>query len=236
MTFGAPPASLQHGAHMLRHGRNGLRRRPVLRHRHHDFARMQVQRRCAARPVDGIAEDREARCRAMHAQLVGAAGQRRQRQPGERLAASVLAAPEHAPFGLRRQAGRIVLHPPATRRVEPAQRQVDQAFVCLRPAFDDRPIGLVDRACLEQFHQPFQRLAVAAQHKAARRVAVEPVGERGAARQAEFQMLETLFQIFAAFGAPMNGKAGGFVEDQHHAVAMDEAGNDLFRVHGLEAI
>ena len=64
----------------------------------------------------------------------------------------------------------------------------------------------------------------------------EAMGERGPARQAEFQVFEALLQIFAAFGATMHGNAGGLVDDQHHPVAMQQAGNDLFRVHGLEAI
>ncbi len=75
-----------------------------------------------------------------------------------------------------------------------------------------------------------------AEHEAAGGVAVEPMGERGPARQAEFQRLEALFQIFAAFGATMHGDARRLVDDQHHPVAVDEAGNDLFRVHALEAI
>src|SRR5437660_10647864 len=68
-----------------------------------------------------------------------------------------------------------------------------------------------------------------AEHQAARRVAVEPVRQSGAAGQAEAQRIELRLQIFAAFRASMDGNAGGFVDDEHQPVAVEQPGNELFR-------
>jgi len=68
-----------------------------------------------------------------------------------------------------------VLHPPAARLVEAAERQRDFTLIGVGCAFDHRPVGLVDGAVLEQLAELGERLAVAAEHQAAGGVAVEPV-------------------------------------------------------------
>ncbi len=73
---------------MRGHRRGDRHRRLVLGNRHHDLARMQVQRRPAhARraAVDVVAEDRPAHLRAMYAQLMRPPGQRLERKPGQSL-------------------------------------------------------------------------------------------------------------------------------------------------------
>src|SRR5437763_3666734 len=70
-----------------------------------------------------------------------------------------------------------------------------------------------------------------AEHQAARRVAVEPVRQSGAPRQAEAQRIEIGLQIFAAFRTSMHGNAGGLVDDEHQSVAVEQPGNELFRGH-----
>jgi hypothetical protein len=57
-----------------------------------------------------------------------------------------------------------VLHPPAARHVETAERQRDFALVGVGRAFDHSPVGFVDGAVLEQLAELGQRLAVAAEH------------------------------------------------------------------------
>ena len=105
-----------------------------------------------------------------------------------------------------RPSGSTFIHQPRV-GVAPAERLVDETLVRRRAALDDRPIGLADAARLEQFAELLQRLVMAAEHQAARGLAVEPVGERGLARQAEAQALEIVLQARAALGAAMHGDA-----------------------------
>jgi hypothetical protein len=70
------------GRHWRRHSYRGL----VLRYRHHDLARVKQLRRCRKawrRSIDVVADDRPAAGRAMDAQLVGAASDRAEGEPGE---------------------------------------------------------------------------------------------------------------------------------------------------------
>src|SRR5260370_40785401 len=124
---------------------------------------------------------------------MGAAGQRLQRQPGDR-AAFDLGASEHRPAGLRRQSAGLDLHPPAPVRVEPAERQIDQALWFLGAALDDRPIGLADFALLEQPPKLLEGLVMAAEHHAARGFAIEPMRKRRLSRQAEAQGVEIFLE------------------------------------------
>jgi hypothetical protein len=70
------------GRHWGRHSYRGF----VLRYRHHDLARVKQLRRCRKawrRSIDVVADDRPAAGRAMDAQLVGAASDRGEGEPGE---------------------------------------------------------------------------------------------------------------------------------------------------------
>ena len=48
-------------------------------------------------------------------------------------------------------------------------------------------------------------------------------------RQAEAQGVELLLEVRAAAGAGVDGDAGGLVDHQHQAVAVEQAGEEAFR-------
>ncbi len=89
---------------------------------------------------------------------------------------------------------------------------------------------------LEQGAEMRQRLAVAAEHQAARGVAVEPMRQRRRARQPEAQCVEMILEALAALRAPMHGHAGRLVDHQHQGIAIDEPSHHLFRCHNETAI
>ena len=119
-----------------------------------------------------------------------------------------IGAPRHVPRPLTRQCVSdfwpvgIDLHPPADLVIEAAERQVDRPLFALRRARDDRPIGLADLALLEQEAQLFQGLVMPSEHQTARGVAVEPMRERGLARQAEAQRVKIILEASRRLSAP----------------------------------
>src|ERR1700722_12641062 len=99
----------------------------VPRNRDHDLAGMQMQARSAeARSIsiNIVADDRPSHRRRLHAQLMGAAGNRFQREPTEATVAA-----QYLPVRDRALAFRIGLLPPAALGVEAAERHVDDALV-----------------------------------------------------------------------------------------------------------
>jgi fused signal recognition particle receptor len=124
-----------------------------------------------------------------------------------------------------------VLHPPAARHVEAAERQSDFALVGVGRTLDHGPVGLVDGAVLEQLAELRERLAVAAEHQAAGRIAVEPVRQRRRPRQAEAQRVEMVFEALAAIRAAMHGEPRRLVDHQHQPVAIQQPRHHLFRGH-----
>src|SRR5438552_17268722 len=109
---------------------------------------MQMQARLAeARSVavDVVADDRPARSRRVHAQLMGAAGDRFQVEPGEAVAAAA-----HFPVCDGFLTIRVRLLPPAALDVQPPERHVAGAFILTGSALDHGPIRLADLAALEQ--------------------------------------------------------------------------------------
>src|SRR6266508_1813314 len=148
-----------------------------------------------------------------------------------RVRVSQIHPPHHLPCGRRRLALRIVLHPPAAARVLAAERQIDAALVLPRPAFDHRPIGFADAAALEQAAELGQRLPMAAEHQAAGGIAVEPVRERGRARQPEAERAEIVLQALAALRPLVDRETRRLVDHQHEAVAIEQASHYLFRGH-----
>src|SRR6516165_3566523 len=73
---------------------------------------------------------------------------------------------------------------------------------------------------------------MAAEHQAARGVAIETMRERGRARQAEAQRAEMIFEALAALRPLVNGQARRLVDHQHQAVAIDQPSHYLFWGHG----
>jgi hypothetical protein len=68
---------------------------------------------------------------------------------------------------------------------------------------------------------------MASQHQHARRVGVEPMGERRRPRQAEAQIVEALLEIGRLARAGMHGKASRLVDHQDQSVTMEDARLDL---------
>ena len=77
---------------------------------------------------------------------------------------------------------------------------------------------------------------MAPEHEAARGVAVEPVGERGLARQAEAQRVEIVLEARAALRPVVDGDSGGLVEDQHQPVAVEQPRSCFFGRHGSDML
>ncbi len=72
-----------------------------------------------------------------------------------------------------------------------------------------------------------KRLAVAPKHEASGGILVEAMREGGRARQAESQCVEIVLETCATFWSAMHRKSGGFVDDQHQAVAVEHPGQHL---------
>src|SRR5215468_1087993 len=78
--------------------------------------------------------------------------------------------------------------------------------------------------------------AMAPEHEASGGILVETVRQGGRARQTEPQGVEIVLEAHAALRSAMHRKAGGFVDDQHQAVAVKHAGlhvvgSNLFKWH-----
>src|SRR4051812_7207595 len=86
---------------------------------------------------------------------------------------------------------------------------------------------------LEQEAEMRERLAVAAEHQAARGFAIEPVREFRPSRQAIAQRVEPVFQARSALRPAMHREAGWLVDHQHQTVAMEHAREDLLLTRGL---
>jgi hypothetical protein len=71
-----------------------------------------------------------------------------------------------------------------------------------------------------------------AEHQAAGGVAVEAMGERGRARQAEAQRVEMILEIVAALGAAMHGQTRRLVDDEHQPVSIEQAREEIIGSHG----
>jgi fused signal recognition particle receptor len=79
-----------------------------------------------------------------------------------------------------------------------------------------------------------KRLAMSPQHQASGRVTVEPVRQRRRPWQSEAQGIEMVFEARAALWAAMHRESGRFVNDEHQAVAIKDAGQHLVRSKGAQ--
>src|SRR5499427_2565172 len=84
-------------------------------------------------------------------------------------------------------------------------------------------------------------LAMAPEDEASGGILVEAVRQGGRARQTEPQGVEIVLEAHAALRSAMYRKAGGFVDDQHQAVAVKHAGqhvvgSNLFKWHDKTGI
>ena len=102
--------------------------------------------------------------------------------------------------------GSTFIHQPRLSSSRPSGKSIAPLSPSGR-AGDDRPIGLGDLALLEQEPQFLQRLVMASEHEAARRVAIEPVRERRVSRQSEPEGVEIVLEARAAFRAAVDRDA-----------------------------
>jgi hypothetical protein len=179
-----------------------------------------------ASTVNAVASDGPTHCSAVDAQLMGAAGERLERQPGA--SGDGAEAPK---TGLGGNPVAVDFHPPAAAGVARCERQVDETNLLQWPIFDNRPIGFLDLPTSEQVAQSFQCFAVAAEDQTARRVFIEAVGERRIARQSKAKTGEMILQTIASLGAAVDRNPIGFVQNQHQSVAVQEAFDKLVRMH-----
>src|SRR4029453_19408435 len=133
-----PPASFEPLARVRRCRRDDAYRVLVPGNRNHELARMQMQAwfpETRAVAVDVVADNRPVHGCTMNAQLMGPAGDRLKREPGNAVAAS-----QHLPVCDSFLPFRIGLLPPAALGIEAAERQVDYAPGLPPARFDPRPI------------------------------------------------------------------------------------------------
>ena len=191
----------------------------LLIERHHNLPRLQMQHRPAyARciSINVVADHRPAHGGAMHAQLVRPPRERLEREPGfvVGLPATFQVVEAGWPAGSKASST-------SARVVQTAQRQIDAAFFGVRPALDDRPIGLA-RYPTRLNNLP--RSASAARWRpsaGSRKCRGRGRWASAGARQAKTQRAEIVFRLSPPFG-PMHGEACGFVDDQHQGVAVEQ--------------
>src|SRR6185437_16049632 len=126
----------------------------------------------------------------------------------------------------------VCLHPPAAGLVAFSKRNVDPALLGRRPAFNHRPIAFRYFALLEELAEQCQRLAMASENQASGGVAIEAMRQGRRARQSKPQGVEIVFEGIAPFRAAMHGQSRRLVDDEHKSVAVEQAGERLFRCHG----
>src|SRR5262245_45626766 len=209
-------------------------RRLVLRYRHSDLAGMQVKGRTASTrwaPIDIVSHDGPTHLRTMDAQLMRAAGQRLKREPGETGRTA-----HHFPRARRPQTVPVAPPPPTPRTLAFSTGDVDSPVVGARPAFDYGPLAFAHLALLEQPAKQRQCLAMPTKHQATGGVAIEPVRQCRRTWQPESQRVEKVFEGLAALRPPVDRQARRLVNDQHHPVAIEQAGEHLFRCHAETAI
>src|SRR5215469_275210 len=167
--------------------------------------------------IFGVTEDRRADRGAMSAELVRPAGDRHQREPA-RLCSDAIDDPvigDRAPALL--SIGTNAFAAPAYHLRE---RQVDTALSYLRPADDDRPIGLARRLLAESPRQKCRSGGGAGNHQDAARFLVEPVHEAGALGVSEAQAVEQAVDMPLGRRAALNREPRRLVEDDQCIVAV----------------
>jgi fused signal recognition particle receptor len=123
---------------------------------------------------------------------------------------------------------RVRLHPPAPGLIEPTEWQCDGALIGVGAALNHSPISLAHLAMLEQKPQMSKRFAMASEHEASGGVLVQTMRQGRGPRQAEPQGVEIVLKAGAAFRSAMHRETGGFVDDQHQAVAVEHPGQHIF--------
>jgi hypothetical protein len=73
-------------------------------------------------------------------------------------------------------------------------------------------------------------------HQATGGVAIEPVRQCRRTRQSKTQRVEEVFEGLAALRPAVHRQARRLIDDQHHSIAIEQAGEHLFRCHAETAI
>ena len=161
---------------------------------------------------------------------MGASGEGRQQHEGHAVGAA-----HDFPACLGFQPIRIDFHPPTAGGIKAAERQIDEAFIFNRPAFDDGPIGLFHQSFAEEAGKIIERLAVATEDETAGCILVEPVGQHWGFGQSKLQCREILLNVdVAADGIGvrlMHGDSCGLVDDKHQRIAVKNTALNFFRCH-----
>ena len=167
---------------------------------------------CVLAAIFAIAHDRVSHGRAMHAQLVGAARQRLQFEPGDLLARAF----DNAVLGLGRGAAFVIdMHLLAARTGLLGQRCLDHAFANVGHAHDQRPVDLLGAAAGEPLGEKRRASGCAGHQQDAGGILVEPVDEAGALFLAFFHIgIEQTVDMVERVGPALSGEAGGLVDDQ----------------------
>ena len=158
-----------------------------------------------------VAQDGRLDGDAVHAKLVGAAGERLQFQPGQ-LAGGVV---QRLVVGDGAGAVRVVAFGGsgafAAGAADALQRQVDAALDRNRTAGDDGPVGLVDVAAAEQRGQLAGGAGRAGEQQHAGGVAVQPVHQPRPVFGAEAQGIQHAVEVAGDAGAALHRQAIGLV-------------------------
>ena len=186
--------------------------------------------------IFAVSHNRVADCRHMHAQLVGAPGQRFEFNPRGALACAV----NHA---VTRLGGRAVflvdMHLLAAGARLLGERGVDHAFGQLRHADHQSPIDLARRAAGEALGETRSSARGAGDQQHARGVLVEPVHKpRARGRFVGDEGIEQAIDVLGGLAPALRGEARGLVEHDragrladHHVLRF----GDLFGAKGADA-
>lgn len=180
--------------------------------------------------IFAVADDRRADGAGMGANLMRAAGQRHEGDPGEfgrdagddRIMRDGILCVFIAAFGRRDAFG--------ARPALLGQRQIDRALQRRGRADGQRPVDLARILLLEGAGQRRGGARRARQHDDARGVAVEPVHQTRAFGRLECERVEHAVEMAFGFCAALYSKPGRLVEHQHRLVLVDDQRTDEGRV------
>src|SRR5690606_25163287 len=169
--------------------------------------------------VLAVADDRVADRRHVHAQLMSAAGQRLQLDPGGAVAGAV----DHAVAGLRRLAVlHVDVHLLAAGARLLGERRIDRAVVDIGHADHQRPVDLLRRAARETLREERRAPWGARDEQDARGVLVEPVDEARARLVVAMVGVEQAVDMVEGAGAALGGEAGRLVEHERGLGLADD--------------
>ena len=159
--------------------------------------------------IFAVADDRMADRRHVDAQLVGAAGERLELDPGGAVAGAL----DHPVAGARRlAAGDVDMHLLAAGARLLGDGEIDQAVLDRGHADDQRPIDLARGAAGKGLREESGGARRPGEQQDARRVLVEPVDELGPRRVRLDETVEQPIEMDLGLGPALGGEAGRLVD------------------------